>query len=297
MVEGRPAALATSDPSDAAREPAMPAFEMTDHSDAAITRDEAEFVAVRDRLIQLAHRLGREERAQAILGEGNVSAALSDGSFLVKASGSSLPNLRADDLTRVDRSIVLQGLATLGSRPSDAEVEALLADARVDRTARMPSVETFLHALCLEEAGVDVVGHTHAEAIIAVLCSQAGAEPFLHHLFPDAIVVCGHQPAVIPYVDPGHALALAVKDALDRYRSDHGHPPKLLLMENHGPVALGANTTEVANVLFMAAKWARVLIGTYAFGGPRFLGEEVVRRIDGRLDEARRRRALLEDRS
>ncbi len=263
--------------------------------DAPALRDAAELAAVRDRLIELAHRLGREEHAQVILGEGNVSAALSDGSFLIKASGSSLPDLQADDVTRVDRSVILEGLATLGPHPSDADVEQLLSASRVDRTARIPSVETFLHALCLEETGIEAVGHTHAEAVNAVLCSRAGAQPFLDHLFPDAIVICGHRPAIVPYVDPGHALALAVKDALDEYRHEHGRPARLLLMENHGPVALGANTTEVASVLFMAAKWARVLIATYAFGGPRFLDAAEVRRIDGRLDEARRRRLLIED--
>ncbi len=263
--------------------------------DAPRVRTEGELTAVRDRLIALAHRLGREPSGQVILFEGNVSASLSDGSFLVKASGSSLPELKVDDLTRVNRGIILEGLATLGPRPSDAEVERVLSEARVDRTARMPSVETFLHALCLEEPGVEAVGHTHAEAVNAVLCSQAGAAPFLGHIIPDAIVVCGGRPAVVPYVDPGHALALAIKEALAAYRGDHGRPPKLLLMENHGPVALGANTAEVANVLGMAAKWARVLIATYAFGGPRFLGVDEVRRIDGRLDEARRRRILLEE--
>lgn len=265
--------------------------------DAPAWLDEAEVAAARTRLIELAHLLGREEHAQVILGEGNVSAALSDGSFLIKASGSSLPDLQADDVTSVDRSVILEGLATLGPQPSDADVERLLSASRVDRTARIPSVETFLHALCLEEAGIEAVGHTHAEAVNAVLCSRAGAEPFLDHIFPDAIVVCGHRPAIVPYVDPGHALALAVKDALDEYRRENGRPPRLLLMENHGPVALGANTTEVASVLFMAAKWARVLITTHAFGGPRFMATEEVRRIDGRLDEARRRRILLGDAS
>lgn len=257
--------------------------------------DAPELEEARGRLVALAHRLGRETSGQVILFEGNVSAALSDGSFLVKASGTSLAELQPDDLIRVDRRIILDGLATLGPSPIDAEVERLLSQARVDRAGRMPSVETFLHALCLEEPGVEAVGHTHAEAVNAVLCSQSGATPFLSHVFPDAIVVCGARPAVVPYVDPGHALALAIRDVLAGYRCDHGRPPKLLLLENHGPVALGANTAEVANVLCMVAKWARVLIATYAFGGPRFLGAAEMRRIDGRLDEARRRRILLEE--
>ena len=44
-------------------------------------------------LIRLSNDLGREERQLAILGEGNTSADLGDGTFLVKASGTSLGTL------------------------------------------------------------------------------------------------------------------------------------------------------------------------------------------------------------
>ncbi|NBX60264.1 MAG: class II aldolase, partial [Opitutaceae bacterium] len=38
-------------------------------------------------LLELSHQLGREDRALAILGEGNTSARLSADTFVVKASG------------------------------------------------------------------------------------------------------------------------------------------------------------------------------------------------------------------
>ena len=70
----------------------------------------------------------------------------------------------------------------------------------------MPSVEIFLHAICLSEGGARWVGHTHALSANQILCSRLGAEPFMRHLFPDGIVVCGVAPRVIPYVDPGFVL-------------------------------------------------------------------------------------------
>jgi ribulose-5-phosphate 4-epimerase/fuculose-1-phosphate aldolase len=63
-------------------------------------------------------------------------------------------------------------------------------------------------------------------------------------------------------------------------------------MVNHGAVALGQTSTEVFNILLMADKWARVLVGTYALGGPNFLSAEQVERIDSRLDEHYRRGRL-----
>ncbi len=44
-------------------------------------------------LLDLSHQLGNPALRMAILGEGNASAKLSDETFLVKASGCSLPTL------------------------------------------------------------------------------------------------------------------------------------------------------------------------------------------------------------
>lgn len=243
-------------------------------------------------LVALAHQLGDPARELAILGEGNVSALAEDGTFWVKASGSSLGTLRETDLSCVQLGAVL----ALLERPamSETEVEHALTAALTVPEHKRPSVETFLHALCLSLPGVRYVGHTHARAVNQILCSTLGAEPFKKHIFPDAIVVCGRAPAVVPYADPGFDLAKAVQEELGRYSEAHGTPPKLLLMESHGPVALGSSPREVLNIMMMTDKWSRTLQGTYALGGPRFLPEGEVARIDGRLDEAYRRQRLTE---
>ncbi len=247
---------------------------------------------IRERLLQLSHDLGREERQLAILGEGNTSADNGDDTFWVKVSGTSLGTLAPGDLSRVRFEPVLAMLEAddLGQEQVEAGLRAALADP----SHKKPSVETFLHALCLNEGGAAWVGHTHAVAINRILCSRLGAEPFLNHIFPHAVVVCGVAPPVVPYVDPGLALAKAIQAELRRYRAELGVPPRLILMVNHGPVVLGANAREAFNVMLMADKWARILWGTYALGGPRFLPADVARHIGGRLDEVVRRRELLE---
>lgn len=245
---------------------------------------------LQEQLVTLARSLGDPALELAILGEGNVSARLDDETFWVKASGSSLSTLQENDLSLVRFGPIL---GALESNLSETEVEVLLVASQADPSHKKPSVETFLHALCLYH-GARWVGHTHAVAVNKVLCSALGAEPFKRHIFPDAIVVCGRSPAVIPYVDPGFALAKAVQTELTRYRDVYGGLPKLLLLENHGPVALGSSAREVLNITLMADKWSRTLAGTYALGGPTFLPEDEVSRIDERLDEHYRRGRLVE---
>ncbi|MCS7220783.1 MAG: class II aldolase/adducin family protein [Anaerolineae bacterium] len=242
-------------------------------------------------LIWMSHELGRPELDYAILGEGNVSARIDDETFLVKASGAELRTLDENGLVEVS---LQRALALLDAEDiSDASVKAGLVAAKVDPTAtRHPSVETVLHALALTAGGATWVGHTHPTAVNAVLCSQAAESAYAGRLFPDEIVVCGPAPVFVPYTDPGVPLARCVREKIQAYMEEWGQPPKVILMQNHGLIALGSSPQEVLNITAMAVKVARVLLGTYALGGPRFLTEQQVTRIHTRPDEALRRRML-----
>jgi rhamnose utilization protein RhaD (predicted bifunctional aldolase and dehydrogenase) len=246
-----------------------------------------------DQLVSLSHELGREERHLTILGEGNTSA-LADaqrGAFWVKGSGSSLGTIKPEQFSLADTRRVLDVLD--GPALGDAELDAAMRGALLDKSHAKPSIETLLHATCLTEGGAKFVGHTHAEACNGILCSRHGAEPFERgHVFPDAIVVCGRHPLVVPYTDPGLPIAMAFRDALRRYVAEHGVTPKLALLVNHGIVALGQTAREVVNITLMAEKWARILSASLTLGGPQYLPDASADRIDNRPDEHHRRRML-----
>ena len=90
-------------------------------------------------------------------------------------------------------------------------------------------------------------------------------------LFPDHIVFCGVAPAYVPYTEFGLPLARAVRRSLETYLDRYGIPPKSILMQNHGLIAVGKTASEVESITAMTVKSARVLLGTAAFGGPHFL--------------------------
>jgi rhamnose utilization protein RhaD (predicted bifunctional aldolase and dehydrogenase) len=243
-----------------------------------------------DSLLWLAHELGREERALAILGEGNVSLPEDDKTFWVKASGSSLATLEANQVTHVSTDVILKALDQADL--ADSEVKGVLEDSRISPGAPLPSVETFLHAVALREGGAACVGHVHPVSVLGLVCAKGGMAAFQRHLFPDAIVVCGRHLATVPYLDPGLALARAFRESLHAFMGAHGHPPRVVLMENHGPVALGSSPKDVLNILLMLDKWARILTGTLTGGGPQYLPDTVSDRIDSRPDEHHRRKQI-----
>ena len=176
---------------------------------------------------------------------------------------------------------------------ADEQVKEVLREARIDPPDDlMPSVETFLHAVCLELDGVNFVGHTHPTAINGLTCSRSLEEALKGRLFPDEIVMCGAAALLVPYVDPGLALARELRRRLREYIEAHGAPPKSLYLQNHGFIALGATAEQVEGITAMAVKAARIRAGTSHFGGPNPLPDEHVRRIDDRPDEAYRQRIL-----
>ena len=153
-------------------------------------------------------------------------------------------------------------------------------------------METTFHALALTLGEANFVGHTHPTAVNSILCSQKAEEAIAGRLFPDEIVVCGPGPAYVPYTDPGLPLAQAIKGAIVRYQDENGRSPKVILMQNHGLIALGKTADEVLRITAMYVKTARIILGTYALGGPKFLTNADVARIDSRPDEHYRRKML-----
>jgi len=241
-------------------------------------------------LLQLSHELGREDRHLAILGEGNTSVRLSEETFLVKASGSCLGALQEDDVTECRFDALLPMLESASM--TDDQIENALMASRVNPKAKKPSVEAMFHAWLLGLPGVKFVGHTHATTVNQILCSPRARDFAERRMFPDEIVCCGPAAVLIPYTDPGLKLAQEVRRQTDAFVQKNQRQPRVLLMQNHGIITLGATWQSVLAAMLMAEKAAKIFTGAAALGGPVFFSDANVQRIAGRPDEAYRQRAL-----
>jgi rhamnose utilization protein RhaD (predicted bifunctional aldolase and dehydrogenase) len=254
---------------------------------------------VLDQLVTMSTTLGDPQNDYVILGEGNTSALMPDGTFWVKASGYQLPSISAQGFVRVSLE---KALAILdGNDLNDSEIKQRLLDAKVDPLTGnwpapddgvRPSTETVFHAICLNLEGVNFVGHTHPTAINAITCSANFEQAIMGRLFPDEIVMCGSAPVIVPYVDPGIPLAIEIQKRLKDYINTYNELPKVIMMQNHGLVVLGSSAEQVLNTTAMQVKTARVILGIYTMGGPHFLSDDNVARIHTRPDEAYRRKLL-----
>lgn len=220
-------------------------------------------------LVALTRALGQPERDYVILSEGNTSLRADDDTFWIKASGTCMADVDETAFVRVRTQAVLELLD--GPTLPEPQVREQLETAKaIPRTPGAPSIETVLHALCLTLGGATYVGHTHPTPVNAILCARDGPEAFSGTIFPAESLVCG-QPLFVPYAPPGQPLARAAQDAMQSRMDRQGEPPRVVLLQNHGLVALGSTAQEVLDITETMVKAARILLGTYALAGPRFV--------------------------
>jgi rhamnose utilization protein RhaD (predicted bifunctional aldolase and dehydrogenase) len=217
----------------------------------------------------MTQALGERERDYVVLSEGNTSVRTDDDTFWVKTSGSRMAEVEEQSFVRVhlEKALALLDASLL----PEQMFRMRLAAAKVEPDApKSPSIETALHALCLTLGDATFVGHTHPTAIMSILCARDAETAFTRSIFPAESLVCG-KPLFVPFLPPGQPLAWAVEAALQAYIDCQGKPPRAILLQNHGLVALGSTAQEVLDITEMMVKAARVLVNTYALGGPHFV--------------------------
>jgi rhamnose utilization protein RhaD (predicted bifunctional aldolase and dehydrogenase) len=220
-------------------------------------------------LIEMTRELGEPVRDYVIQGEGNTSARIDADTFWIKASGADPFSADAQSFLRVGLSDVLEIID--GPSMTEQEVRARLAAAKVDPDAPgSPSIETATHALCLSLGEATFVGHTHPTPVNAILCARDAQSAFAGSAYGHEALVCG-KPLFVPYAPVGQPLARVVSDGLLAYKGQQGQPPRVILLQNHGLVALGRTPDEVLYITALMVKTARILLGTQAWGGPHFV--------------------------
>ena len=260
-------------------------------------------------LIDMTRALGEPARDYVIIGEGNTSMRRDDDSFFVKASGHQMQNIGADGFVAVRLAPMLR---LLDDPPAtQSEIKRITQDAVIplqdstgeshppDPTGGLrgvsPSIEASFHAMLLHECGARFIGHTHPTAINQILCSEFAAGFASQRRFPDEVVLCGPESALVPYADPGLPLALAMRESARAYMDRQGDAPKLILLENHGAIALGQTPAEVLNITAMAVKSARIFHGALLTGKQTHLPADEVEHLYRRPDEIYRRRQFVNE--
>jgi rhamnose utilization protein RhaD (predicted bifunctional aldolase and dehydrogenase) len=251
-------------------------------------------------LLSLTRLLGEPERDLAVLAEGNTSELLADGRLVVKASGANLAAATTDDFVVADVDGVMAVVDDPASTQSD--LTAVLVASGTERPGgggpRRGSIETVVHAAVhaagrgvVDPASARFIGHTHPTAVVGLLSSVVAAQAWSRLVYSDEAVVIG-LPLFVPYATPGIDLGRLYAARLRQHVETHGALPQLVLLGNHGIVAIAPTAQGVEAVSTMAVKGARVRSIAYAAGGLAPLDQADVAKFFARDDVAERRANL-----
>ena len=243
--------------------------------------------AILNDLLNLGREIGREERNLVVLGEGSISAKLDDHRLLVKAAGAHLSKLEPSQLVEV-RIANLQILFEQ-SFLDTKEFEKELLESRLDPDAPAPSSELLFHHWLLTLEGVNFVAHAHPVSANQVLCSPMAETFAQQRMLPDEIMACGASSVFVPYSDPGVPLAREIRAKVTLHqRRSFGRIPKVILLQNHGVITIGDSTEAVLRSMVMVEKAARIFLGAALLGGPVFMQQHQVQRIERPSDDGRK---------
>ena len=198
---------------------------------------------LRRELVETCRRLHARDLIGA--GEGNVSARLGDGTFLVTPSGANKGYLAPGDLVVVDGR---------GEKVSGA---------------RRASTELRMH-LAAYAARPDVAAIVHAHPVTAVALTVAGVPP-PNALVPEAAVTLG-EVAVAPFATPGTD---EVPASLAPLLAGH----YVILLERHGALALGRTLAEAFDRTETLERVARIALVARLAGSCTPLPPETVDRV------------------
>jgi len=226
-------------------------------------------------LLELAHWAGNHP-ARLILGcEGAVAATLPGGaSFAVSATRVKLARLEAGSLVEFDLAKARALVALDDATPEQ------LAEAQTNPAAPAPSADALAFADLFAFEGVHFALHTQPIPINQVICSPRARQFSDRRNLPNEILACGQASVLVPFMPPGLLLAKEIRRRIALWRDRYKTIPKLILIQNHGMIALGETVDEVQTITEMAVKYAEIFVGAAMMGGPEFLKPNYVTQID-----------------
>lgn len=229
-------------------------------------------------LITLAHRLGNHPARLALWNEGTVAAHLPGGRMAVSQAQASLSKLCAPELAEYE----IAKVQALTSKETFTEEE--LEDARSTQAGApegvIPCADLFLYADLFVNESVRFAAHTQPVAVNQIVCSPRARQFADRRNLPYEIVIAGPASVLVPFSTPGAPLAREARRKLTLWHDRYKTAPKVILIQNHGMIALGATIDEVVMLTEMTVKFAEIFLGAAMMGGPEFLKPVHVSQIE-----------------
>lgn len=203
------------------------------------------YMDVRVQICDVCHKMWQKGWVAA--NDGNVSAKLSDGTFLTTPTGMSKSFITPEKLVHIDKEgSIIEALAGL-----------------------RPSSEIKLHMRCYQERQ-DVGSVLHAHPPVATGYAVAN-KPLDEYSMIETVLTLGSVP-VTPYATPS---TYEVPEAIAPYLGEHD----AVLLQNHGALTVGADVITAYYRMETLELFAQISLNAHMLGGAKELSRENIDRL------------------
>jgi ribulose-5-phosphate 4-epimerase/fuculose-1-phosphate aldolase len=188
-----------------------------------------------------------------VCAEGNISKRVKNN-FIIKASGTHLKTLKKEDIVTCD----MNGI-------------------QLDNFNKKPSMEYLFHSWLYSFNNINFVAHTHPINTLKILCTNSISDFSEKRLFPEQIVFNGKKSCIVPYANPGKELLNCIKEHVTSYVEKEKEIPKLILLQNHGIIAVSKTANECISITEICEKSAEIYLGSIL--NPNYLSNKDIDKI------------------
>ncbi len=225
-------------------------------------------------MLRLGRQLGAHSLQLTIGTEGSCAVKVDDATFLVTRRGAALASLSEADLVTV-KMPEAQALLEKETLPEDG-----LRSCLAEEEAPEPSSDTLIYAHLFGLEGISLIGHVQPVEVNQIISSPRARQFADRRTIAEEVIACGGSSILVPYCDAGLALARETVKKVMLWRDRNKKTPRLVLLQNHGLLALGSEVDAVLRVAERTVKSARVFVGSAMMGGPVFLSPNHVAHLE-----------------
>jgi len=227
-------------------------------------------------ILELGHSLGGHAGRLVLGGEGAIGARITDSRLVVTRRGAKLGKLEAADLGHYDMERLSEVIAPEPALPEDLTGAQLHAG----HGAEVHEDLTLFGCLLALDPALRLAVHIHPVAIDQITASPRARQFADRRIAHNEVLAVGSAMLLVNYAEPGLTLTREIQKKMILWRDRNKTAPRVILVQNHGVILLGATNAGLIDSIEALLKYAELFIGASLLGGPVFLTPQAITQIE-----------------
>jgi len=232
--------------------------------------------ALINEILELGHAVGAHPGRLVLAGEGALGARITDSRLAVTRRGANLAGLEVADLVHYDLDRLSEVIAHEPVLAEDLAGTQLHAG----HGAEVHEDLTLFGCLLGLDPGLRVGVHIHPVVIDQITASPRARQFADRRIAHNEVLALGSAMLLVNYAEPGLILTREIQKKMILWRDRNKSVPRVILVQNHGAIILGATNAGLLGSIDALLKYAELFTAASLLGGPVFLTPQAITQIE-----------------